>query len=114
MNDVRHLECLVWAVYYGVLLVGLQPEPPGDRPWCTVLDGLHKHIYRGRDDAAHCPPHMLGSWDCQEWIEALQRGGDSPPYEVGGDEHPSPGGGPRHWPGGIEMDTHMAHPPTCL
>ena len=40
-----------------------------------VLAGLYKHIYRGHDDAAHCPPHMLGSWDCQERIEALCRGG---------------------------------------
>ena len=75
VNDARHLECLVWAVYDGVLLAGPWPELPGDRPWCTVLAGLHKYIYRGHDDAAHCLLHMLGSWDCQEWIEALQRGG---------------------------------------
>ena len=36
---------------------------------------LHKHIYRGCDDVAYCPPHMLGSWDCKEQIEVLQRGG---------------------------------------
>ena len=71
MNDTLHLECLVWAVYDGTLLVGLQPELLGDRPWCTVLAGLHKHIYRGCDDVAHCPPQTLGSWDCQEWMEAL-------------------------------------------
>ena len=75
VNDVCHLECLVWAVYDGALLVGGQPKLPGDRPWCMVLAGLYKHIYRGRDEAAHCPPHMLGSWDCQERIEALCRGG---------------------------------------
>ena len=76
MDDARHLKCLAWAVYDGVLLVGPQPKLPRDHPWCTVLAGLHKHIYRGRDDVAHCPPHMLGSWDCQEQIEALRRGGE--------------------------------------
>ena len=75
MNDTRHLEHLAWAVYDGMLLVGPRPKLPGDLPWCMVLAGLHKHIYRGCDDAAHCPPHTLGSWDCQEWIEALWRGG---------------------------------------
>ena len=75
VNDARHLECLMWAVYDGVLLVGGQPKLPGDRPWCAVLAGLHKHIYRGHKDVAHCPPHMLASWDCQERIEALSRGG---------------------------------------
>ena len=75
INDTHHLKCLAWTVYNGTLLVGPQPELPGDCPWCTVLAGLHKHIYRGRDDAAHCPLHTLGSWDCQEQIEALQRGG---------------------------------------
>ena len=72
VNDAHHLKHLAWAVYNGVLLVGLQPELPGDCPWCMVLAGLHKHIYRGCDDVAHCPPHTLGSWDCQEWIEVLQ------------------------------------------
>ena len=71
VDDAHHLECLAWAVYDGALLVGLQPKLPGDRPWCTVLAGLHKHIYRGHNDAAHCPPHTLGSWNCQEWIEVL-------------------------------------------
>ena len=52
-----------------------QPELPGDSPWCTVLAGLHKHIYWGCDDAAHCPPQTLCSWDCQERIEVLCRGG---------------------------------------
>ena len=74
-NDTRYLKRLMWAVYDGALLVGPWPELPGDCPWCTVLARLHKHIYRGCDDAAHCLPHMLGSWDCQEWIEVLQRGG---------------------------------------
>ena len=58
-----------------MLLVGLWPKLPGDCPWCTVLASLHKHIYWGRDDKAHCLPHTLGSWDCQEQIEALHRGG---------------------------------------
>ena len=75
MDDARHLKCLMWAVYDGALLVGLQPKLPGDHPWCTMLAGLHKHIYRGHDDVAHCMPHMLGSQDCQEWIEAPWRGG---------------------------------------
>ena len=75
IDDARHLEHIVWAVYDGTLLVDVWPKLPGDRPWCTVLASLHKHIYRGCDDAAHCPPHTLGSWDCQERIEVLCRGG---------------------------------------
>ena len=75
VNDVHHLECLMWAVCDSALLVGPRPKLSGDHPWCTVLAGLHKHIYRGHEDVAHCPPQMLGSWDCQEWIEALQRVG---------------------------------------
>ena len=75
VNDVHHLEHLVWAVYDGMLLVGPWPELLGDRPWCTGLAGLHKHIYRGRNDVAHCPPQTLGSWDCQEQMEALRQVG---------------------------------------
>ena len=75
VNDVHHLKHLAWAVYDDALLVGLWPKLPGDCPWCTVLAGLHKHIYRGCEDTAHCPPQTLGSWDCQEWIEALWRVG---------------------------------------
>ena len=71
VNDAHHLKCLVWPVYDGALLVGPQSELPGDHPWCTVLAGLQKHIYRGCNDVAHCPPHTLGFWDCQEQIEAL-------------------------------------------
>ena len=71
VNDACHLECLAWAVYDGTLLVVLWPKLPGNCPWCTVLAGLYKHIYRGHNDAAHCPPYMLTSWDCQEWTEAL-------------------------------------------
>ena len=61
MNDIHHLEHLTWVVYDSTLLVGPRPELLGDHPWCMVLAGLHKHIYRGREDAAHCPPQMLGS-----------------------------------------------------
>ena len=64
VNDIHHLKHLTWAVYDSTLLVG-------DHSWCTVLAGLHQHIYRGRDETAHCPPQTLGSWDCQEQIEAL-------------------------------------------
>ena len=77
VDDARHLEHLVWAVYNGMLLVGKWPKLPGDHPWCTVLAGLHKHIHRGHDDVVHCLPHTLGSWDCQEQIEVLQRGGQT-------------------------------------
>ena len=94
VDDTHHLEGLTWAVYDSMLLVGMQAELPGDRPWCTVLAGLHKHIYRGCDNMAHCLLHTLGYWDCQERIEVLHRGLDSAPYEVGGGEHPSPGEGP--------------------
>ena len=40
VEDVCHLEHLVWAVYDGILLVGLRPELLGNCPWCTVLAGL--------------------------------------------------------------------------
>ena len=81
MDHLEHLECLTWAVYDSALLVGVQPNFPGNHPWCTVLAGLHKHIYRDCDDVAHCPPHTLGSWDCQERIEALHRGGGLSPMQ---------------------------------
>ena len=68
VDDAHHLERLMWAVYDGALLVGMRPELPGNHPWCKVLAGLHKHIYRGCDDVAHCLSHTLGSSDCQEWI----------------------------------------------
>ena len=74
MTDAHHLKCLMWAVYDGMLLVGPWMELPGDHPWCTVLAGLHKYFYRDCEYVAHCLPHTLGSWDCQEWIEVLQRG----------------------------------------
>ena len=75
VNDIRHLERLVWAVYDGMLMVGPWPELPGNHPWCTLLARLHQHIYRGHEDTAHCLPQTLGSWDCQEKIEALWRVG---------------------------------------
>ena len=59
------------GVYDGALLVGLQHKLQGNRSWGMVLARLQTHIYRGHDDVAHCPPWTLGSWDCQEWIEAL-------------------------------------------
>ena len=74
LNDAHHLEHLAWAVYDGALLVGPRPKLSGNCPWYTVLAGLHRHIYRGREDAAHCPPQTLGSWDCPEWIETLVSG----------------------------------------
>ena len=62
VNDVHHLKHLVWMVYDGILLVGPWPELLGDCSWCTVLVGLHQHIYRGCDDAVHCLPdaRLLG------------------------------------------------------
>ena len=61
--------------YDGALLVGRRPELPGNCQWCTMLVGLYKHIYRGHDDAAHCLPYKLASWDCQERTKALHREG---------------------------------------
>ena len=75
VNNTCHLERLMWAVYDGALLVGLWPKLPGNHPWCTVLAGLYKHIYRGCNDMVHCLPYTLASWDCQEWTEALHQEG---------------------------------------
>ena len=72
VNDVCHLEHLAWVVYDGILMVGPWPKLSSDHSWCTLLAGLHQHIYRGHHDAAHCLPQTLGSWDCQEQIEALR------------------------------------------
>ena len=71
LNDTHHLECLTWAIYDGALLVGSQPELPGDCQWCTVLTGIFKHIYRGCDETAHCLPYTLASWDRQQRTEVL-------------------------------------------
>ena len=75
VNDTHHLKHLMWAVYDGALLVGEQPKLPGNHPWCTVLAGLYRHVYRGHEDAAHCLPYTLASWDCQERVEALHQEG---------------------------------------
>ena len=71
VNDACHLEHLTWAVYDGALLLGERPELPGNHPWCMVLAGLYRHIYRGCEDVAHCLPYMLASWNCQERVEVL-------------------------------------------
>ena len=111
IQDARHLEHLAWAVYDSALLVGPRPELLGTHTWCTVLAGLQRHIYRGCDDAAHCPPQTLGSWDHEEWVEAL--------HHMGEDKYPVPRGGPgvarvnipRHW---CTRDNQGLHPPTRL
>ena len=71
INDICHLECLAWAVYNRALLVGSQSELPGDHQWCIMLAGIFKHIYWGRNKTAHCPPHTLALWDCQQRTEVL-------------------------------------------
>ena len=70
VNDAHHLEYLMWAIYDGALLVGERPKLPGNCPWCTVLAGLYRHIYKAMR-MAHCLPYMLAYWDCQERVEAL-------------------------------------------
>ena len=70
LKDTHHLECLAWAVYDGDLLVGSHPELLGEHQWCTMLAGVFRHIYKGRDEMAHCPPYTLASWDCQQRMEA--------------------------------------------
>ena len=75
VNDARHLKCLAWVVYEGALLVDGWPQLPGNCQWCTVLAGLYKHIHWGCDEAAHCPPYTLASWDCQERTEVLRQEG---------------------------------------
>ena len=75
VNDAQHLKCLTWAVYDGALLVGKRPKLPGNRPWCMVLAGLYRHIYRDHEDMAHCSPYTLASWGCQERVEVLHREG---------------------------------------
>ena len=46
------------------------PELPGACHWCTLLVTIYKHIYRGWDDVAHCPPYTLALWDCQQRTRA--------------------------------------------
>ena len=36
-----------------------------------MLVSTFKHIYRGHNDVAQCPPYTLASWDCQQRTEAL-------------------------------------------
>ena len=62
-------------MYDGTLLVGLWPGLLGAHTWCAVLAGLQRHIYRGCNGAAHCPPQMLVSWDHEEQVEALRHVG---------------------------------------
>ena len=38
-----------------------------------MLAGTFKHIYRGCDDVAHCPPYTLALWDCQQRTKALRQ-----------------------------------------
>ena len=73
LNNACHLKHLTWDVYNGALLIGSRPELPGDHQWCTVLAGTFKHIYRGHNDVAHCPPYTLASWDCLHRTEALRK-----------------------------------------
>ena len=40
-----------------------------------MLVGFYKHIYQDHNDAAHCLPYTLASWDCQERTEVLCREG---------------------------------------
>ena len=68
VEDAQHLKHLMWAVYNGAILVGPWAELSGTCTWCAVLAGLQQHIYKGRDDAAHCPPQTLGSWNHEEWV----------------------------------------------
>ena len=71
LNDTYYLEGLTWAIYDGALLVGGRPELLGDRQWCTMLAGIFKHIYKGHNKTAHCPPYTLVSWDCQQRTKVL-------------------------------------------
>ena len=40
-----------------------------------MLADLHQHIYKGCDDAAHCPPFMTASWDYHDQTKVLHREG---------------------------------------
>ena len=75
IEDAWHLERLAWAVYDSALLIGPWPELSGTHAWCTVSAGLQHHIYRGCENAAHCLPQTLGSWDHGEQVEALHHMG---------------------------------------
>ena len=121
VNDAGHLECLTWAVYDGALLVDVWPELPGNHQWCTVLASLYKHIYRGCDDVAHCPPYTLASWDSRRGLRHFVKREGSALCGVASGEHPSPGGGPGealdappgHQPKGVGAGTPTACHLTC-
>ena len=53
MNDVHYLECLVWAVYDGMLLVGPWPELLGDHSWCTGYISISTGATRMQPIAHH-------------------------------------------------------------
>ena len=69
LKDTSHLEHLTWAVYDS-MYVGSHPELPGECQWCTVLAGIFKHINKGCDETAHCPPYTLVC-DCQQRTEVV-------------------------------------------
>ena len=91
VNDTHHFEHLMWTVYDGTLLVGRRPELPGNHQWGTVLVELYKHIYKGCDDAAHCPPYTLDSWDCPERLRHFIEREIWALHGVSTREHPGPG-----------------------
>ena len=117
VDDARHLECLVWAVYDGALLVGPWAKLPGDCPWCMVLAGLHKHIYRAAMmwPIAHHTRWAPGT--ARSGLRCCREGVDPALHEAGGHEHPGPRGGPkaacdatlRHRSRGIGRDTPKNH-----
>ena len=71
VNDTHHLELSMMGHCWWAGGQNFQ----GNHPWCTMLADLYKHIHRDCKDTAHCPPYTLASWDCQERVEALHRGG---------------------------------------
>ena len=71
LKDTHHLEHLAWAVYDGALPIGSCPELLGECQWCTMLAGIFKHIYKGHNETAHCPPYTLMSWDWQQRTEVV-------------------------------------------
>ena len=117
VNNARHLKWLGWAVYDGALLVGMQPELPGNCRWCTVLAGLYKHIYRGCDDVAHCSPYTQPLGIARRGLRHFIEREGSALCGVASGEHPGPGGGPGaaldatpgHWSRGVGAGTPTAH-----
>ena len=122
LNDACHLEPLTWVLYDGALLVGRQSELPEDRQWCTMLAGTFKHIYRGHDDAAYCPPYTLASGIVNRGLRCFTKREDGVLHRVATRTHPGPGeedpgAAPGAIPGcqviGIGTDTPAAPHPTC-